>query len=890
MIIQCNSCQTRYNLDESKIPGRGARVTCPSCKTKFVVMKPDEPMAEEPSVTRPAGDAPVIPQAAPKGIRSWQVRVSSGLVYDFTDVATLQLWLVEGKVTQDDHISADGVNWVPINTIADLNAFFTQQAPAPPAAPTPQPQVQPPPASPPATAQPSPPPPAGGTSPGASNPLAAAFSGPTDPFAQFNEPTADAPAVPSDHFGQSTRPGDEGPANGSDGQPVAPPPPGVQPQPAQPAQPEPPPAVASPAPGADDAIPIPPPPAPANGPDPDNDLGIDPFGGAAPDAPMPGDGGGDLWGSNEGTVPSPMFADRPEEGTPTGVHDTAGADLTHDPFAPSGASGEIDSSNPFMNDAERAGILEVESPSPAAPPPPAPPPTTVGPATAKPEAQPGEARPKPISPQKKPGRGGRRGLLIAVIAIIALGAIAGAAYIFRDNIDPLLEQALARIRGETPAPTPPPRNVVIALNGEARTEYLIARRLSRMSDLDGSNAALDHFERVTTLAENNPLAIAGTLQTLSVQRLLGSDVTDEELQVASATATQAWRDLPDHPATNRARGAFYLATGDTAQAITFLDEAVGALPENGEALVLRGLARVSSETPEEAKQGLDDLVAGLEADTDLTWGHQLALEHLKGRVQRRSRNRLRQLEKADERARSAISESGYEPSEDELALLFPMDPTVATPAPTPEATPIETVTVVETPAPTATMVALDSPTPAGTAQTPTPTAVTTATPATTATAATTQTVVATATATATPTEVVTLTPEPTVEETPSLKATAQDHFVAGRSLLRAGDPNGAIEELTQAVKLQPSEATYHNELGWAYFQARNPDKAIAELEAALALNQLLPATHRRLGLVFEAQSRFPEACIHYDNYLRLAPTASDASKVQARRAKMGCAN
>ena len=136
----------------------------------------------------------------------------------------------------------------------------------------------------------------------------------------------------------------------------------------------------------------------------------------------------------------------------------------------------------------------------------------------------------------------------------------------------------------------------------------------------------------------------------------------------------------------------------------------------------------------------------------------------------------------------------------------------------------------------------------------------------------------------------TLTPEPTEEATPSLKATAQDHYVAGRSLLRAGDANGAIEELTQATQLQPNNPTYHTELGWAYFQARNSDKAIAELEAALALNQLLPAAHRRLGLVFESESRFPEACIHYDNYLRLAPQASDASKVQARRAKMGCAN
>ena len=42
MIVQCPACSSRYRINEDKIPGRGARVTCPSCGHKFVVEKASE--------------------------------------------------------------------------------------------------------------------------------------------------------------------------------------------------------------------------------------------------------------------------------------------------------------------------------------------------------------------------------------------------------------------------------------------------------------------------------------------------------------------------------------------------------------------------------------------------------------------------------------------------------------------------------------------------------------------------------------------------------------------------------------------------------------------------------------------------------------------------------
>lgn len=40
MIVSCESCKSRYKLDDSKVTGRGAKITCPKCKHVFVVLAP----------------------------------------------------------------------------------------------------------------------------------------------------------------------------------------------------------------------------------------------------------------------------------------------------------------------------------------------------------------------------------------------------------------------------------------------------------------------------------------------------------------------------------------------------------------------------------------------------------------------------------------------------------------------------------------------------------------------------------------------------------------------------------------------------------------------------------------------------------------------------------
>ena len=52
MIVTCASCMTKFNLDESKIPAKGAKVRCSKCQHVFFVTPPaelpTEPQEEEP--------------------------------------------------------------------------------------------------------------------------------------------------------------------------------------------------------------------------------------------------------------------------------------------------------------------------------------------------------------------------------------------------------------------------------------------------------------------------------------------------------------------------------------------------------------------------------------------------------------------------------------------------------------------------------------------------------------------------------------------------------------------------------------------------------------------------------------------------------------------------
>ena len=64
MIVTCASCMTKFSLDESKIPAKGAKVRCSKCQHVFFVAPPTEPPLE--SLPEPPPESPPEPPPEPK--------------------------------------------------------------------------------------------------------------------------------------------------------------------------------------------------------------------------------------------------------------------------------------------------------------------------------------------------------------------------------------------------------------------------------------------------------------------------------------------------------------------------------------------------------------------------------------------------------------------------------------------------------------------------------------------------------------------------------------------------------------------------------------------------------------------------------------------------------
>ncbi len=120
MIVTCPACSARYKIKESRIQGRGAKITCPRCGHRFVVYR---------DTAAPSSGAPSIPDDVDSydfrtlGI-TWKVRKGIGVTYNFHDLATLKAFIQDGQVDRWDKISYDQRNWKAIDSIDDLRAYF----------------------------------------------------------------------------------------------------------------------------------------------------------------------------------------------------------------------------------------------------------------------------------------------------------------------------------------------------------------------------------------------------------------------------------------------------------------------------------------------------------------------------------------------------------------------------------------------------------------------------------------------------------------------------------------------------------------------------------------------------------------------------------------------
>lgn len=135
MIVTCPSCSARYKINDEKIKGKGAKITCLKCAHKFVVLKTDLPgentLKEAPTPAANTSVSHTAPRADDIRHRdfrevhvTWKVRKGIGLTYDFHDLATLLEYLEDEQVDPSDHLAYDARTWTQISSIDDLEQHF----------------------------------------------------------------------------------------------------------------------------------------------------------------------------------------------------------------------------------------------------------------------------------------------------------------------------------------------------------------------------------------------------------------------------------------------------------------------------------------------------------------------------------------------------------------------------------------------------------------------------------------------------------------------------------------------------------------------------------------------------------------------------------------------
>ncbi len=149
MKVTCEKCGTAYDFDDAKITDTGVKVRCTHCEHVFRVKKGpsgDAPRKEGPIPEAPRRDESPPPELPEDKPRRWQIRPPTGGMLEFTEMTTLQRWIVEGRVGREDEISHNGKKWRCLGEIRELETFFVAQerASKPPAPPAPPPAPPPP--------------------------------------------------------------------------------------------------------------------------------------------------------------------------------------------------------------------------------------------------------------------------------------------------------------------------------------------------------------------------------------------------------------------------------------------------------------------------------------------------------------------------------------------------------------------------------------------------------------------------------------------------------------------------------------------------------------------------------------------------------------------------
>ncbi len=132
MDVKCEKCGTEYEFDDRKISEAGITVKCTNCGHLFKVVR------QRVSAVRADAEGSSREMPGPRRV-PWMIRNGRGEVKEFKDLATLQQWIAQGKVSPADQISKSGETWKPLSSIIELSGMFvapviqtTSTAPPPP--------------------------------------------------------------------------------------------------------------------------------------------------------------------------------------------------------------------------------------------------------------------------------------------------------------------------------------------------------------------------------------------------------------------------------------------------------------------------------------------------------------------------------------------------------------------------------------------------------------------------------------------------------------------------------------------------------------------------------------------------------------------------------------
>jgi len=152
MIVRCNACESKYRVNQDKLPAGGGNIQCPGCGNIFYVASPEAPstgqlqalptgstaaeeedfsatqvgsipsqlLAQATAAATPPPEAAPAPAARGKDADKWRLKTSFGLIYDFPDTQSLQSWLMAREDLEGYQLSRGGSDFKAIDSFKEV--------------------------------------------------------------------------------------------------------------------------------------------------------------------------------------------------------------------------------------------------------------------------------------------------------------------------------------------------------------------------------------------------------------------------------------------------------------------------------------------------------------------------------------------------------------------------------------------------------------------------------------------------------------------------------------------------------------------------------------------------------------------------------------------------